>query len=112
MARGRLILHPEADEAATDHLAEQFAGLGIQWEDDLVVDEEEFWLWPENEEVFWLWAGLQTQWVIGMAGAVGLNYPSVETDLRMLAPKKKHRDYYLLIKNMEQAALEEWASKR
>jgi hypothetical protein len=48
-----------------------------------------------------------------MAGAFGLNYASVESDMRMLGiPKKKRRDYYLLIKHMEQAALEEWASKR
>lgn len=112
MARGQLILHPKAEEEVADELAEQFAGLGLQFEGDVVVDQDEFWLWPDNEEVFWFWAGLQTQWIVGMAGATGLNYASVESDLRMLAPKKKHRDYYLLIKNMEQAALEEWASKR
>ena len=113
MARGQMILQPTADEVISDDLADEFAGLGLEFEPELAIDQDEFWLWPENEAVFWLWAGLQTQWVVGMAGATGLNYPSVETDMRMMGiPKKKRRDYYLFIKNMEQAALEEWASKR
>ena len=112
MARGQLDLDPSAGESVSDELADAFAGLGLEFEPDLAVEQDEFWLWPENEEVFWLWAGLQTQWMVGMAGRTGLNYAGVETDLHMLAPKRKHRDYYLLIKNMEQAALEEWASKR
>jgi len=113
LARGQLDLDPSAGESVSDELADAFAGLGLEFEPDLAVGQDEFWLWPENEEVFWLWAGLQTQWVVGMAGATGMNYASVESDMRMLGiPNKKRRDYYLLIKNMEQAALEEWASKR
>lgn len=112
MARGQLRLESSADAAASDDLAEAFAALGLQCDGDLLLEQEEFWLWPENEKVFWLWAGLQTQWVVGMSGAVGLNYAGVESDLRMLGtPRKKIRDYYILIKHMEQATLEEWASK-
>jgi hypothetical protein len=112
MARGQLDFGLVSDEAASEEMDEALAALGLECDDESDVDQEVFWLWPENEEVFWLWAGLQTQWVIGMAGATGLNYSGVEVDLRMLVPKKKHRDYYLFIKNMEQAALDEWASKR
>lgn len=112
MARGQLDYGPGADEAAIEEVDEALAALGLECDDDSAVELDEFWLWPESEEVFWLWAGLQTQWVIGMAGATGLNYAGVEVDLRMLVPKKKRRGYYLFIKNMEQAALDEWASKR
>jgi hypothetical protein len=113
MVRGHLILDSKSDEAVSDEMAGAFAALGLQCESDFVIDQDEFWLWPENEEVFWLWAGLQTQWVTSMAGAVGLNYASVESDLRLLGvPKKKRRGHYILIKHMEQAALEEWATKR
>lgn len=112
MARGQLRLDSSDDKAVGEDLAEAFAALGLQFEGEL-DQEEEFWLWPENEPVFWLWAGLQTQWVVGMSGVIGLNYASVESDMRMLGtPKKNVRDYYILIKHMEQAALEEWASKR
>jgi len=113
MARGQLRSGSSADEEAADDLAEAFAAFGLQCESNPIDDPEEFWLWPENEEVFAIWGGLQTQWTAGMAGAIGLNYASVEADLRMMGvPSKKRREYYLLIKHMEQAALEEWASKR
>jgi hypothetical protein len=61
MARGQLSLDSNAGEAARDELSEALAAFGLQCEGDLVLDQDEFWLWPENEEVFWLWVGLQTQ---------------------------------------------------
>jgi len=113
MARGELSLDPAAEAAVNDQVDEALAAFGLRCEEGLAADQDEFWLWPENEEVFWLWVGLQTQWMTSMAGATGLNYGSVEADMRMLGiPNKKRREYYLLIKHMEQAALEEWASKR
>src|SRR5439155_9792164 len=83
MARGQLILNPQAEEATSDSLLDAFAALGLQCEEEVVLDDE-FWLWPENEETLWLWAGLQTQWNAGMGGATGLNYAGVESYLRML----------------------------
>lgn len=113
MARGQLELHPKADAVASDELADAFAAFGIQCDDELVIDQDEFWLWPENEEVFWLWAALQTQWMASMAGATGLNYAGVEAYLRLLdIPKKKRKAIFPLIQHMEHAALEEWASTR
>jgi hypothetical protein len=48
-----------------------------------------------------------------MAGATGLNYPGVETCMRMHGlPRKKQPQLFAAIQVMEQAALEEWASKR
>lgn len=112
MARGQLILNPKAEEASSDSLADAFAALGLQCEGEVDLDDE-FWLWPENEETLWIWAGLQTQWNAAFGGATGLNYAGVEADLRMLGiSKKKRMAVYPLIKAMEQAALDEWASKR
>ena len=94
---------PKADE----FMAEALAALGLFCEDEAVVDEEEFWLWPENEEAFWIWCTVQTQWVIGMAGPVGLHYPGVESCMRMRGiPKKKVSLLFGLIQAMESAALE------
>lgn len=113
MARGQLVLNPAPDDDTGDELAEAFAALGIQYEEEFVVVQDEFWLWPDNEEVFWLWAGLQTQWMASMSGAIGLNYASVDAYLRLKdIPKKKRKVFFPLIQHMENAALEEWASKR
>jgi hypothetical protein len=113
MARGQLSLESSAEDSAEDDMAAALAAFGLEYEGDLVIEEDEFWLWPENEEVFWLWAGLQTQWMASMAGAIGLNYASVETDFRMLqVPLERQREYYILIKHMERETLAEWASKR
>lgn len=113
MARGQLVLNPTADDVASDQLAEAFAALGLQFDEELSIDQDEFWLWPENEEIFWLWVGLQTQWMASMSGATGLNYAGVEACLRLKdIPKKKRKVFFPLIQHMENAALEEWAAKR
>lgn len=116
MARGQLrIESPDDPNANTeaDELSAALAGLGLYCESSLVIDEDEFWLWPENEEAFWLWCSVQTQWMVGMAGALGLNYPGVESCMRMRGiRKKRQRQLFLVLQMMEQATLEEWASKR
>lgn len=89
------------------------AALGIYCEEPVVVDDDEFWLWPENETAFQFWLSVQTQWVVGMAGPVGLNYSGVEMCMRMRRIKKNvQQQLFESIQVMEQAALEEWASKR
>lgn len=89
------------------------AAFGLYCEDGLAVDDDEFWLWPENEEAFWIWCSLQTQWVMGMAGPTGLNYSGVESFLRMRGVgKKKRHQLFGMILVMERAALDEWDSKR
>jgi hypothetical protein len=37
-----------------------------------------FEVWEENWEIIEMFMRMQTQWVVGMSGAVGLNYPSLE----------------------------------
>ena len=89
------------------------AALGIYCEEPVVIDDDEFWLWPESEDAFQLWLAIQTQWVVGMAGPVGLNYTGVETCMRMHGIKKSvQQQLFGSIQVMEQAALDEWASKR
>jgi hypothetical protein len=113
MARGQLRLRAQDESEASSEVAEAMAALGLYCEEELVIDEDEFWLWPENEEAFWTWCAVQTQWVTGMAGAVGLNYAGVESCLRMRGlGKGRRRQLFAMVQVMEQSALEEWASKR
>lgn len=113
MARGQLEFGTTGGPNPADTVAEAMAAFGLQCEEEIVVDDDEFWLWPENEEAFALWCALQTQWTVGMAGVVGLNYPGVESCMRMRGVgKRKRLPLFELIQAMERAALEEWAAKR
>ncbi|MGG7604629.1 DUF1799 domain-containing protein [Massilia sp. BKSP1R2A-1] len=112
MARGELRFGEEANKAER-HVNEALAAFGLYAVDDRVLDQDEYWLWPENEEAFHLWVGLQTQWNVGMAGAFGLNYPGVETCMRLRDYSRKKRvELFAMVQLMEQACLEEWAEKR
>lgn len=89
------------------------AAFGIYCDDPVIVEDDEFWLWPENETTFEFWLSLQSQWVIGSAGPSGLNYSSVEVCMRMRGTKKNaQRALFEAIQAMEQAALEVWAAQR
>lgn len=112
MARGDLRFGEEAGKAER-HVNEALAAFGLYAVDDQVLQQDEYWLWPENEEAFALWLGLQTQWNVGMAGAVGLNYTAVEACMRMRdIGRKKRAELFAMVQLMEQACLEEWAEKR
>jgi hypothetical protein len=109
LARGQLELPSAEEPVASDEIAEAMAKLGIYCESELVIDEDEFWLWPESEEIFQLWLSLQTQWVIGPVGPAGLHYPGVESYMRMSGIRRNQQPRLLgFIQSMEQAALEEW----
>ncbi|WP_051306208.1 DUF1799 domain-containing protein [Massilia alkalitolerans] len=111
MARGDLRFSSEAGKAER-HVNEALAALGL-YAVGPVLEQQEYWLWPENEEAFELWLGLQTQWNVGMAGAVGLNYAGVEACIRMRdIARKKRTELFASVQLMEQACLEEWAEKR
>lgn len=115
MARGQLYWATSADEATSNSVADAMAALGIYCEDeaDAIIDDDEFWLWPENEDAFWLWVSLQTQWVVGMSGRFGLNYSGVEAGMRMRGIRnKQQQQLFVLIQMMENAALDEWASQQ
>ncbi len=112
MARGQ-IEFGSSERADTDRANDALAALGLYAEGGLELKQDEYWLWPENDEAFGFWLSVQTQWNAGMGGATGLNYPGVETCLRMRGLKKKARQQmFLLIQMMERACLEEWARQR
>jgi hypothetical protein len=53
-------------------------------------NEEQFEVWPENWDTVQFFMRLGTQWRYNTAGhATGLNYPSVESMLRILKIKNK-----------------------
>jgi len=112
LARGQIEFGGN-EPAEVERVDDGLAALGLYAEGGLSFDQEEFWLWPENDEAFAMWLAIQTQWNAGMAGATGLNYQGVEICLRMRGLKKKRRQsMFLLIQMMERACLEEWAQKR
>jgi hypothetical protein len=41
-------------------------------------ESNNFEVWEENWEIVEMFMRMQTQWNVGMSGAVGLNYPSLE----------------------------------
>lgn len=90
------------------------AAVGLYAVEQIQLDQDEYWLWPENEKTFSLWLAVQTQWsVAGMGGAIGLNYPGVETCMRLRGMgRKKSIRAFEQIQAMEQVTLEEWARKR
>ena len=55
------------------------------------AEEEDFYLLPENHKAWELFCACSTQWRVGMAGPTGLDYPAVESVMRMLYVKQKHQ---------------------
>jgi hypothetical protein len=112
MARGELRFGEEAGKAER-HVNEALAAFGLYAVEDQVIEQDEYWLWPENDEAFSFWLRVQTQWNVGMAGAFGLNYPGIEACMRLSdIPRKKRVELFGMVQLMEQACLEEWAEKR
>jgi len=50
-----------------------------------------FELWPENETAFRLWCSLRTQWRVGPAGLIGLDYTAIPAvmELQGIAPEQR-----------------------
>ena len=50
-----------------------------------------FALWPENETAFRLWCSLQTQWRVGPAGLIGLDYAVIPAvmELQGIQPEQR-----------------------
>lgn len=112
MARGRIEFGGSAPQVE-ENINEALAAFGLYAEGGIVLEQDEYWLWPENEEAFGVWLAIQTQWSVGMAGATGLDYPGVETCLRMHGFKPKARQrLFLQVQMMERACLEEWAHRK
>ncbi len=100
-------------------IAEDFAALGVQIEDDKVVDEDgdAFKAWDTNQEPLWLFLSLQTQWraVASMAGVfwIGLDYGAADILMRTHSlGKKMRRRMFEELQLMERAALDAFAEHR
>lgn len=76
------------------------------------AEEEDFYLLPENHKAWELFCACSTQWRVGMAGPTGLDYPAVESVMRMLYVKQKHqKDLLWRIQHLERGALAAWSDK-
>ena len=71
------------------------------------------YLWPCNVPSWDLFQRLQSQWLVGMSGAVGLNYSGVESAMRLMDIKKgKRAKLFADIQVMERATLAAWEERR
>lgn len=112
MARGELQMGQEA-EARRDEAAEALAALGLfQVEAEAAAGPREWHLWPEHLPAFELFLGLQTQWVVGMGGPVGLSYSGVESCLRLYGVKPAvRRERFAQLQHIERGWLQGWREK-
>lgn len=65
-----------------------------------------FEVWPDNWSYVMLFNSMTTQWRVGMNGPTGLDYPSLESALRLDGwPKRKWPEAFDAIRLMEEEAL-------
>ena len=70
-------------------------------------EEEICWVWEENWNSVLFFFACSTQWIVGMGGRAGLNYPGVESAMRINGIKQKDRKaLFADLQTMEFAALE------
>lgn len=70
-------------------------------------EEEVCWVYEENWNSVLFFFACATQWVVSMSGRTGLNYPGVESVMRMHGTKRKDRKaLFADVQVMEFAALE------
>lgn len=78
--------------------------------DDVAGDPVE--IWPENEAAFMLFFALRSQWLVGMAGATGLNYVALFHKMdRMNLTAEQYDELEEQMRVLEFAALEEMNRK-
>lgn len=106
----------QADQDALQEEAREF-GVVLYLDDNDPPEAqqvEEIYLWPCNLPAWNCWHAIQTQWRIGMAGATGLDYPSVLAYLERIeglsGPDLRER--FELMQACERLALTEWAQRR
>lgn len=94
--------------------------LGIEWGDDEgddTADQDEddgASVWEENEPALRLFVACMTQWRMGPAGPVGLDYAVVPLMARQVAGirRRELRGLWWQIQVMEDAALEWFSEQR
>jgi len=74
---------------------------------------EDLYLWPDNVITWNLFQAVSTQWIVGAAGAVGLNYPGVEMVMRnWRISRNDAQRVFSEIQAMERATLIAWSESR
>lgn len=73
--------------------------------DKVEKKEDAFEVWPENWDAVGMFLRVQTQWIVGMSGAVGLNYQSLEFLFKLYRTKKR-KEVFEEICEIEFGALE------
>jgi hypothetical protein len=70
-------------------------------------------VWPDNVEAVNVFVEVSTQWrYAGMGSPSGLDYPSIESTLRMTGiPRKRWAGLFADVRVMERAALEHFANQ-
>lgn len=112
MARGQLRFSDDSD-ATENAVVDALAAFGLAPEEGVsLTQDDEFWLWPENEAAFLLWLRIQTQWNWNMHQPTGLNYVGIETCMRLsgIRPKERER-LFEMMQVMEDATLQVWSQR-
>lgn len=109
-ALGQLV-DPDELEEEKDEVDEAAAAFGLM----PVYQQEQaqpIYIWPENVAAWNFFQAVFTQWVVGAAGAIGLNYNAVEVvrDARRV-PRKDWPRLFAQIQVMERATLAAWKEK-
>src|SRR5262249_27486890 len=87
LARGELRIGAETEEAQAE-VGTALAAFGLYLDPGTPAQAPREWhLWPECLAAFELFLGVQTQWVVGMGGPLGLSYGGVEACLRLYGLK-------------------------
>lgn len=95
-------------------MADALAAFGLVLDGEAHAAPDAQWhLWPECLPALESFLSLQTQWVVGMAGPVGLSYPSVEALLRLQCRSlPERRERFAEIQCLERGWLQGWREKR
>lgn len=66
-----------------------------------------FELWPENETAFALWCSLRTQWRVGPAGLIGLDYAAIPAVMELQGiPPDQRPALFAALRQCEAVALD------
>ena len=71
---------------------------------EALLDDTRFEVWPENWQYLELFCRCRTQWTVSFSGVVGLNYPAIESLMRMMKIENTS-EFFSEIQAMEFAAL-------
>ena len=79
-----------ATQSGADETDDALAAFGLRRDEECKLDNA-IMIWPEHWKAVRLFAALVTQWRVGMAGAVGLDYVALAAVARMLKIKVTSR---------------------